>query len=67
MPPPSRPLSYTVISRRTGAALPLLELQVLARAYAAAWESMHGDLPCGLHDFDALGVVISFGAAGTAD
>ncbi|HEY7744609.1 MAG TPA: hypothetical protein VIA19_16325 [Burkholderiales bacterium] len=42
--------------------LDTLELHVLARAYRAAWRSMHVRDPMGWHVIDSLHVMIVFGS-----
>lgn len=41
--------------------LDTLELHVLARAYRAAWRSIHARDPAGWHIIDSLHVMIVFG------
>jgi len=41
--------------------LDTLELHVLARAYRAAWRSIHAGDPMGWHVIDSLHVMIVFG------
>lgn len=37
-----------------------VQLHVLARAYRAAWISLHAEAPRGVHRLDRLGVAIAF-------
>lgn len=43
-----------------------LELHVLARAYYAAWQCMHGSAPVREHVMPRLGLLIDFGAPAPA-
>jgi hypothetical protein len=55
-------LDHTIILRSTMEPIYSLEMHVLARAYRAAWRSIHAREPMNRHVLEDLGVIIVFGA-----
>ena len=55
-------LEHTIYLRSTMEPIYSLEMHVLARAYRAAWRSIHAREPMNQHVLADLGVVIVFGA-----
>ena len=53
---------YSIYSASSREPLETLELHVLARAYRAAWRSIHGRDPVDRHVLERLDVMILFGA-----
>ena len=53
-------MNYRVFDLETRAPLDTLELHVLARAYYAAWEAVHGFAPEGRHPLPMLNVTFEF-------
>ena len=58
----SNELDHTIFLRSTMERIYSLEMHVLARAYRAAWRSIHVREPISQHVLEDLGVVIDFGA-----
>lgn len=56
------PLDYSIYSWPSMEPLDVIEMHVLARAYWAAWRSLHARDPAGRHVISSLDVVIIFGA-----
>lgn len=54
-------MNYQVLHMKTAMPLDTLELHVLARAYSAAWQVIHGAAPEGWHPLPALSASIEFG------
>lgn len=62
--PPIRTVEpgYSIYGASSMEPLHTLELHVLARAYRAAWRSIHGREPVNRHVIESLDVMIEFGA-----
>lgn len=56
-------MDYRVFDLESRAPLDTLELHVLARAYRAAWQAVHGTLPEGPHPLPMLRSVVEYGSS----
>ena len=59
-------MDYRVFSMSTGEAVDSTEAHVFARAYRAAWRSIHGCDPAGRHHVSGVGLVFEFGSRAPA-
>ncbi len=55
-------LEHSIYSWPSMEPLDTIEMHVLARAYRAAWRSLHARDPVSRHVIESLGVMIVFGA-----
>lgn len=62
-PTPAGEPEYSIFSASTMEPLNTLELHVLARAYRAAWRSIHASDPVNGHVIRSLGILIVFRGA----
>ena len=58
----AKDLDHTIYMQSSMEPIDSLEMHVLARAYRAAWRSIHTRDPMNRHVLESLGVVIIFGA-----
>jgi len=55
-------MHYRVFSMSTGEENHSTEAHVFARAYRAAWRTIHGSEPAGRHHVTGIGLVFDFGS-----
>lgn len=54
-------MNYRIVKLGTRKPLDALELHVMAKAYYAAWQCVHGSAPVREHIMPRLGLLIDFG------
>jgi len=59
-------MDYRVFSMSNGEEDNSTEAHVFARAYRAAWRSIHGSEPAGRHHVTGVGLVFDFGSRAPA-
>ncbi len=56
-------MNYRIVKLGTRKPLDELELHVMAKAYYAAWQCVHGSAPVREHIIPRLGLLIDFGSS----